>query len=561
MTQRNRIKIVPIFAAVILLASLLWVTVSHAAGNILYVTPASSQLNIGGTLNINVRGFVESSGSSGSVSGTLTYPSNLLQVVSGPSNNGVYSNLTLTQGNGTIGFSGTQTPGPTGQVQVFSVSFKAIGAGSASIGFTSNSNINQSATNRNSGSYTIVNPNPPATCPAGQIGTPPSCTTPPPATCPAGQTGTPPNCRTPSTTPPPVETPPTTTPTDSSDEEVTTPDASGLITVVPPIAQYTSAVVSWKLNAKNGTTDLVYGVSSDDVATKTTIAKNTDGLYTATIPNLSPGVRYYFTISGTSDDKKTSFYKGVFTTRGYPVKLIVTEGGAPSSSAKVKIGQQSYATSKDGVINLSLAQGTYNGTITTDTSSAPASFTVAAKAVPATGSAPDLQTFTLDVPAAAPASGPSMSIFAFIGILLVGVVLLTIAFMVYVNIRRRQMEGGGGSYALPSMTSVIIDDGYDWRADAVAPPTDPNSPPSPGQSQDAPYSIPLPPPPSFEPQQHNNSIHLDEDEPKDMFELAKEQTTNASAPASLPPADSGQSATSRQGDWPQSPNPPRSTTP
>ncbi len=44
---------------------------------------------------------------------------------------------------------------------------------------------------------------PPPSCPAGQTGTPPNCTTPPPGqTCPAGQTGTPPNC----TTPPPGQT-------------------------------------------------------------------------------------------------------------------------------------------------------------------------------------------------------------------------------------------------------------------------------------------------------------------------------------------------------------------
>ena len=36
-----------------------------------------------------------------------------------------------------------------------------------------------------------------ASCPAGQTGTPPNCTTPPPAQCPSGQQGTPPNCYTP----------------------------------------------------------------------------------------------------------------------------------------------------------------------------------------------------------------------------------------------------------------------------------------------------------------------------------------------------------------------------
>ncbi|MEA2193304.1 MAG: hypothetical protein QOI73_3425, partial [Solirubrobacteraceae bacterium] len=40
---------------------------------------------------------------------------------------------------------------------------------------------------------------PPATCPAGQSGTPPNCAT-PQATCPAGQSGTPPACTTPAAT-------------------------------------------------------------------------------------------------------------------------------------------------------------------------------------------------------------------------------------------------------------------------------------------------------------------------------------------------------------------------
>ena len=43
-------------------------------------------------------------------------------------------------------------------------------------------------------------PPPPASCPAGQTGTPPNCVTPTRPTCPAGQTGTPPNCVTPSST-------------------------------------------------------------------------------------------------------------------------------------------------------------------------------------------------------------------------------------------------------------------------------------------------------------------------------------------------------------------------
>ncbi len=58
---------------------------------------------------------------------------------------------------------------------------------------------------------------PPPSCPAGQVGTPPNCTT-PTSSCPAGQVGTPPNCTTPTSSCPAgqVGTPPNcTTPTSS----------------------------------------------------------------------------------------------------------------------------------------------------------------------------------------------------------------------------------------------------------------------------------------------------------------------------------------------------------
>jgi hypothetical protein len=54
-------------------------------------------------------------------------------------------------------------------------------------------------------SFTIPVPAP-TTCPIGQTGTPPNCTTPPPETCPEGQTGTPPNCTVPPPPPPPTTT-------------------------------------------------------------------------------------------------------------------------------------------------------------------------------------------------------------------------------------------------------------------------------------------------------------------------------------------------------------------
>jgi 1A family penicillin-binding protein len=80
----------------------------------------------------------------------------------------------------------------------------------------------------------------PATCPEGQTGTPPNCTTTPP-TCPAGQTGTPPNCVTPSSTCPKGQTgtPPncTTTPpvTICPDGSIVTPPNTCTPTIPPTI--------------------------------------------------------------------------------------------------------------------------------------------------------------------------------------------------------------------------------------------------------------------------------------------------------------------------------------
>lgn len=54
--------------------------------------------------------------------------------------------------------------------------------------------------------FLVPNP-PPATCPAGQTGTPPNCVVPPPPSCPEGQTGTPPNCKVPEPDPEPNPNP------------------------------------------------------------------------------------------------------------------------------------------------------------------------------------------------------------------------------------------------------------------------------------------------------------------------------------------------------------------
>ena len=546
--------------AAIIVLSFAYSPISRAAGNILYVTPSSTQVNINGSFNISIRGYVESSGSNGTVSGTLTYPKNLLRVTGTPTSGSAYGNPTVTQnaGNGTISFSGSQSPGPSGQVQIFSVSFQAIAAGSATVGFTGDSNINSASTTRNTGTYTITDPNPPpATCPAGQTGTPPNCKTPAPATCPSGQVGTPPNCTTPAAEP----TPSTPAPANSDQpttDDVTAEDSTGLINTVNIVSQYTSSSISWKINAANGTTELLHGKSSDATTTKAEATKASDGTYTATINNLQPGTRHYFTINGTSDSKKPGAYSGVLTTRGYPVKLTITQNGTPSGKAKVKIGQQSYSTSTEGTITLSLAQGNYSGTATTDSTAKDISFSVAEKSIPSDGSAPELQSWTFDLPTNGQVAGSQFSVLAFVGVLLVGGVILVLGFVIFLAIRRRRFESE--NYSNPA-GSVVIEDGYDWRSSP--PPGTPSSPYEP-LSAPSPQQIPLPSAqpspgqlPPLPPLPHNNSVYINEEEPLDMFDLARQPMPPAQNTSMPEKTDS----TSKQNEWPQNPNPPHSTTP
>ncbi|RYX79537.1 hypothetical protein EON76_02360 [bacterium] len=515
-------RIVSILCIIILLFPLVAIRTTYAAGNTLYVTPNSSQITTGGTFSVNVRGYVEtSSGGTGNVSGALTYPQNLLTVLDTSTSGSNYNNPTISRNTGAIGFSGSQSPGPSGQVQIFSVTFRATSAGTATLGFGSSSTINQSATNRNTATYTISNPAPTPT--PTPVPTPTPTPTPTPVPTP-----------TPTPTPTPVPTP-TESETSTPEDAVTTVDPTGLINSVTIEPSYTTAKISWKIKASSGSTELLYGTSSDEMTTKAETSKDESGIYTSVIKDISPGTRYYFAINGTGDDKKTSSYSAVVVTRGYPVRLIITEGGEPSSSAKIKIGQQSYATSKDGVVNLSLSEGKYTGTITT-TSSQSVNFDVKKKDIPANGDAPELQSYTFDLPAtAALVPGTSFSWLGFIGVLAGGVAVVVIGFLVFFAIRRRRFESIN-SFA--NSQTVVIEDGYNWREHVqdsntsstesresstldyfpIAPPP---TPPIPPQSQL--YAQDQIQEPSLNTTAASNSSFFDEEQPKDMFELAKER--------------------------------------
>lgn len=502
--------------------------------NKLYVSPSNGQPYVGNTFPVNVGSFSGSDSITGSANGTVTYDANLLKVISTSVNGSSYNAPTINPGNGVITFSGTRSPAPSGIAQIFTITFQAVGAGSATVGFSGDSKVNNTTTEYVPATFTVVNPNPS-----------PAQTTQPSK---SGSGSSRPSSGTTVPSPVPVITPatnpdPVVTIDDSSNQPQSTPDPTGVVDGVNVTTLYSSGTVTWKINADNPTSTLTYGSDSSQLTKSASVTRNPDGTFGASLSDLTPGTRYYFSIAGSGNGDKSGTYSGTLVTQGYPVTMTITENNVAVKSGQVKIGSQSYQITSAGKLSIGLASGSYSVTITTDTASLTQNITVSAKPVPNDGSAPASQSFAFNLTSSVIEQGPGsgFSILGFIGVLLGGTAILALGFVGFMAYRRRQFENGSPSSLGPT---VVVQDGYDWRQQATT--TSPPGQEAKGSLQEAPPagigSYP----------QYNNSVHLDEEEPLDMFEQASQLP--------LPPTSSpsGRPAGSAPG---QNPNLPHSTTP
>jgi hypothetical protein len=518
-------RFIPVVLSLSLIVSLIPSSPVFAEASQLFFTPNVSQMNINTVFDINVRSYSDSDNSNGSVSGTVTFPAHQLQVVSLSVNGSAYGSPLLTQGSGTIGFSGSRSPAPAGSYQIFAIKFKAIGSGTAGIGFTANSKVNNASTLLKTGTFTITNPNPA-----------PSSSAPPKPSS------------TPKPSPAPIVTsPPTNSPVPSTGP-VVTPDPTGLIDTVNISPQYSSAKVSWKVNSASSTSTFTYGFTTSQLDKKATPTKKADGTFEVSVPNLTPGTRYIFYVTATGADGSSGNYTSTIFTRGFPVTLKVTENGKPVTKGQIRIGTTSSQITSNGVATVGLAAGSYTGTITTDTASLAINLTVESKTIPSDGSAPEAQTFTFGLTSSVLEQGPGSgeSILTFAIVIVVGSVLLAMAFVGFMAYRRKKFESdsdGFNTYQSPGQ-SVVIDDGYTWHEPdttavvATTPYVPPAEPASIGQPSPAPY--------------HNNSVYINDEEPLDMFDQAAQKLP---LPPSQLPTQGDSSVTER------SPSSPRSTTP
>lgn len=498
MKTRKLTRITSILLSLLAIFSLVPSQTVLAANNTIFVTPSSQSMQPGTIFTVQVKGSLSGNTFMGPtmVSGTLTFPKNLLKVNSVSQTGATFNwqmSATPDNNNGTVVFSQRSFfPVADGAVHIMAITFQALANGSAPVGFNSSttyaSNGSAITTSRSGGTYTVSTPTCPAgqtgtppncttpptpTCPAGQVGTPPNCTTPPTPTCPSGQTGTPPNCKpvtnpnpsnptppkppspsNPSTSPQTPDTPSSPVPSPDITPD-TTPDDGFSITDVTTTRSYDTAMLNWKTNTASKTT-VSFGTSLKDLSKNVEATRLPDESYEAKLPELTPGKQYYYTISSTSeaDPTKTDSYSGVFTTRGFPVVITITENKNQATNAKIKIGEQNYSTDRSGKISIELATGSYNVEVKTATSSKAFALTVAKKTIPSDGSTPETQRFAFDIPAAGASTSSNGNLLLLVGSLVGGGLLLG-GFLFLAWKRRREQDN-------QPTALVASDTDYSW---------------------------------------------------------------------------------------------------
>lgn len=440
--------------------------------------PASEQLRVNDTLKIYIGAYSSVDRTSTTATGSVTYPQDMLQVVSTDTSSSDFSNLQVNIGQNDISFNATRSPSPGGLAQIFLITFKAKKSGSATVGFSSTSKLNNSSTTYSSSTSTIVDPTP--SQPNNSTTTAPSTTSAPAPNSPSSpsspsQTTVQPRTQQNQSSTSKSSTPQSNTSNTSnipiadtstlSEYVSPTVDTTGLIDSVTIDPQYTSSTITWKVNADSPAVRIDYGLSSAKLEKSTVVDNKGDRAYSASLADLNPGVRYYFTITASGGDKTNSTYSGVLITRGYPVTLTVNENNQPVETAQIKIGNQTYTVGSTGKKTIGLAAGRYSITVTTNSASLVKEIVVLAKTIPKDGSSPENQNFDFSLSSSllSGVPGSSQSVLGFIAVMIVGAVIIGLIVAFIIAYRRRKFENDGSSSYGSGGSNIVIDDGYNWR--------------------------------------------------------------------------------------------------
>lgn len=355
-----------------------------ASGNSAYLSLPSGKSKPGDTFSVKVEGHVTDYYVWGfpvgihSASGTISFPANLLAVASYSTSGTTFAeSSTITPNNTTGKITYSQSSGPYAaasnqDVHLFTITFKAIAEGTANVTFDSaqygsgSAMMSKITATTTGGTYTIAAPPAPA----------PSPTPNPNPTPTTNQSPTKPTTPAPSLSLAPTPTIEESTPPETASE-------GGLqIEGVTVTATRTENSVSWSLNNALAKPSLQYGTSKGSLTDAGDIPQLSDGSYKYTFSELNPGTLYYFTIkAATSDNLQGATYNSTFTTRGYPVQLVLKQSGLTIPGAKAEINGRSFIANKDGQIITELSDGNFTATITPPNAKKSYSVTFAVKKI------------------------------------------------------------------------------------------------------------------------------------------------------------------------------------
>lgn len=405
--KKNRQKLTALILALMAAISILPASVLAVAGTV-YFGPDGNTVTAGSEFYVEVRGNVPDPGGiwGGGATIRFTYDRTKLQLISTDDENGVFEKNSRPSWKNEPGIVHYRThilwnaPGVNNQ-KIIGAKFKATGTGNTTLSFASSTNVNDGPTTGTSKTFTIL----PVSCPAGQIGTPPNCSTPPPVPTPKPAPSTVPTSpKTPSPSIAPITPSPLPiVPEPAPDTEITPEpevDSNGGLAIenVKLSISRQKNTVTWTLNSPDLQPTLSYGTSKANQNSKAEVNKLDDGSFEGEFMGTKPGTLYHFTISAVANDElKNTNYKGTFLTKGYPIQITVKQNGILAPGAKVNIGERNFIADKNATIITELGEGTFDASVTPKESSLAykTNFVVKNVSVPQ-NSSPEVQKITLD---------------------------------------------------------------------------------------------------------------------------------------------------------------------
>lgn len=205
---------------------------------------------------------------------------------------------------------------------------------------------------------------------------------------------------------------------------------------------YDNFVINWKTN-RPGVSTMKIGRTIDDLDSEVKVTRVNDTENKASVEKLQPANKYYYEITaketGTDEVEK---YKGEFTTRGYPIKILARNREAPIKDLDVKLKDKDSAsatTDQDGAAFFETSPGKHTVVVTVNGVNYEQPISVEKIDFPEK-KAPSTQQFILDISkfTVQNGSGGVAGVLKIVGLTVLLIVMLTIAVIVILRKKNKK---------------------------------------------------------------------------------------------------------------------------